>query len=295
MQSTAEVPQRRAERFDATVDYITAYWQPEDAHGFPERSILEAINGEVKAGNTEQRRSQRGIEWFGAGATWLGTRGDERYHRAHGPSAHRTWEESALSCTSLSRLDLALTCHQGADELQTAAEAYRESCSAPATRGRPSKKLLIQNNEGGQTFALGSRRSDVYLRLYDWGVAHQTAAAGCCWRYEAELKGSVATRHAAFLLSSTQRELAIAAIVRTLFTDRSVTVPIVSEALRIDMRPQPPSTVDRKLAWLSKQVRPALRKLYDAGYLESALEALGVFDMVERDSLNYKRYSDGNR
>lgn len=136
------------------------------------------------------------------------------------------------------------------------------------------------NESGGATFALGARTSDVYLRLYDWGVAHESSEPGCCWRYEAELKGAVATRYGSLLHSGSTSDAAIAGLVYALFTDRRCTMPEIADAIRLTKRPRKKTDLEGKLNWLSTQIRPSVRRLIEKGYIEAVIEALGLDEYV---------------
>lgn len=120
----------------------------------------------------------------------------------------------------------------------------------------------------------------MYLRLYDWGVAHKTSPAGCHWRYEAELKGSRATQAAALLRSADVVDLAIRGLVYSLYTDRRIPVEWSPEAPAIKLPPSTRSTRMKRLAWLSKLVRPSVQRLVADGQLVAVIKALGLSEHV---------------
>lgn len=294
MTDTVQAFDGRASTFDATIDYITAFWNQDALERFPEAQIMEQINGEIAEGHREQRRSRNGIDWFGSGGAFVGTRDDQRFYRAHGHCAHAGTPTAAQTCSSLSRIDGALTVgfeHPQTGRARTAFDGFRQL--APAA-GQPRSARLIENSTSGETCYVGSRQSDTYLRLYDWGVAHDAAPAGCRWRFEVEWKGARANSVGSLLLSHELRELAIAALVRTTFTDRRIEVPWETGILRSAMETRQPTTVERQMAWLASQVRPTVGSLTDSGYLSGVLDALGLTGRVTINPPN-NGIDNGNR
>jgi len=284
MQSTATALQSTPEGYDGRVDYITAYWSPDDANRFPETSILEAINGKITEGYTERSARHAGITWLQAAGIGLGIRADERFYRAQGDCAASYWALHSKGCTQVSRLDVALTVALSEPEHGAAQRLYREFCALPRAAGQPRTAKLVQDSKRGETCSVGSRTSDVYLRVYDWGVAHASAPSGCRWRFEAELKGERATSALALLRDDASPELAAAALARTLFTDRRIEVPVMTQTKRISIRVREETDIEAKLRWLEQSIGPSVRKMIDAGYIEAVLDALGITEHVSINS-----------
>jgi len=276
MQSTAHAPSGLASGWSAQLDYLTAYWHPEDAEAFPENEILGYIHEQIEAGNDEQRRSSNGIEWFGAGGAAAGWRGGDRFIRYSGEAAARYGLAHSASSTSYSRADCALTQSLRSPRRGEAARIFRHLGRLPRAAGQPRKRTFTESEEGGQTVTLGSRTSDVYLRVYDYGIAHDCAPVGCRWRYEAELKGDRADWAVALLRSGEVRELAMAALVRTIFTDRRIDLEDMTGGAAIKLDPLTKTSRMKRLEWLQKQVRPAVERLIRDGQLEAAITALGL-------------------
>lgn len=280
MQNTVRVFNDSPISYDAGVDFITAYWSEEFAEQFPGKWLTEFIHEQRQKGEREYARSSNGIDWWGSSHVHIGCRDGERFVRASGPGSDAVFGRCHGSYSSLSRLDLAATCSFGSPQGEAATALYRGFCELPPAFGQPRGSRLVADSKGGNTCYVGSRTSDVYLRLYDWGVAHGSGAAETTWRFEAELKGSVANDYAALLMSETQRELAAAAMVRTLFTDRRIECPWNSAPNRPMARPRRKTEEEEKLKWLSEQVSPTCRKLIESGYIEACIEALGLASYV---------------
>lgn len=281
MQSTAQALTANPDSWDADIDYLTAYWSLDEREAFPEAKLIGYINGQINAGHREQRRSSHGIEWWGAGGAALGVRDGERYYRASGQCAAEVFRTCAGSARHFSRLDGRLDCCYAQAQERRGRAAYEGFQRLPRAAGQPRSAKLVQDTDRGETLYIGSRQSDVFLRFYDAGIAHETHRAGCRWRYEVELKGSRATDAAALLYKATSQELATAALVRTAFTDRRVTCPVLLEDLRCKVRSRETTDLDRRLDWLAGQVAPSVARLVADGYIEAALEALGLGQLVE--------------
>lgn len=280
MTSTADSIWNTPESWYAGVDYLTAYWNPVDSDRFPEHKLIEKLHGQIAEGNPERIVNRRGVIWHESGSVGLGRRGDERWYRASGHGAESALEICAPSLSAVRRLDCQITGTWGDHQGECGSRAYEAFTALGNAFGKTRTATLITDNSGGNSCSFGSRTSECYLRIYDHGVKHGTSEPGCCWRFEAELKGRTADRYASLLMSETQRELAAAAITRTLFTDRRIEVPIMARELRTDVRPQEPMTMEKKLRWIEQSVAPSIATLREQGYLQAALEALGLSDHV---------------
>lgn len=281
MQSTAQALAEPFGQWESHCDYITAYWAEADSGRFPERQLLEAINGKIAEGHQPTTAAGNGITWHGAPGLNIGWRDGERFLRCSGPDADTIGWIHSETASSFSRADFALTgCARSARRGQ-ARSLYEWARRLPRAYAQPQKCGLIEQNDGGETFTLGSRQSDVYLRVYDHGVAHDCAPSGHRWRYEAELKGDRATKAVALLRGSEQRQLAIAGLVRTLFTDRRIPMPVDIEAIESAMPTPTRSARMKRLEWMRSQVAPSVAKLIEEGQLEAVLEALGLAQYVQ--------------
>lgn len=261
---------------EAGVDYITAYWSTADRNAFPESTIRGLIDGRKTEGFKEQRRSSNGITWTGCGSHFRGSRDGERYYRASGHSAQSAFKEVAQTSTAVSRIDLQCTVGFGHPALECASRAFTAFCALPRRAGQPRTARLVQDNSRGQTCSIGSRNSDVYLRIYDHGVAHKSSPAGCRWRLEAELKGRAATRYSALLFKDDSGAPPIGDMVHQLFRDRRVRPPWRSGVGFSFARDVDVSDVDRKMKWLAGQVEPSVAWLVAEGYIDGVLDALGL-------------------
>jgi len=138
------------------------------------------------------------------------------------------------------------------------------------------------NDEGG-TLYIGSRRSDVFARLYDKGAELRTLPGRLLWRYEVELKHRHAERAVAQLFVDSvlpsDRLVCIFENVRHYFTVHAVPFPDVPDAAKQYPVVQYESRVTddaTTLRWFRTQVYPALMRLDGNGKLDQALEALQI-------------------
>jgi len=134
-------------------------------------------------------------------------------------------------------------------------------------------------SNGGTTLYVGSRASDQYGRFYDKGKERDPKSlAGMEWRYEVEFKGKRAARVLEVMKQEVARgdvEQAIGATVYKWFAGREVT-PIYArngKPLAMDVKAELTSD-EVKLLWLTKQVRPSIRRLVEHGKLDQVMDAL---------------------
>lgn len=102
------------------------------------------------------------------------------------------WLGSVLSVKKLNRVDLAYDDFDGNYSIDYAEKAYFDDAFKSRNGGRNPKATYIKEVQGhtitGYTFAVGSRQSNVYWRIYD-KAQEQGAPSGTVWyRTEAELK-----------------------------------------------------------------------------------------------------------
>lgn len=177
---------------------------------------------------------------------------------------------------NVSRLDLQLTAGwHGAAPRSLADEAY-QAVELHKRGGRPLDRTLLSSRSGGSTCYCGSRRSDVFGRVYDKGVESGTGEAGTMWRWELELKRDVAELTARELALAESLTAIVAEIVHGKFTDWGVPVP-PGPSLPLHMKPpKPRNDAARILEWLSRAVRPSVRFLLAAVGPEATYSALGL-------------------
>lgn len=280
MRCTAKPFSTSAEAWTASIDYYTGYWPAVDLERVPEAEIFSIINEEADNGQRERASRNQGIDWFGAGGCYYGSRGDERWVRLSGDRAARSWRVAQGADAAVRRVDCAVTCRFAAPQPEGARAAFAQWERLPAGFGQPTRARLVATKATGDTFYLGSRQSEAYLRLYDYGAAHGTDRLGAAWRFEVEAKGRLATRWAALLSSSSVEQIAAAGLVYAAFCDRRVEVPFEASALRGEIDTEVESPLAAKLEWLSTQVRPTVGRLIELGYLEEVIERLGLRDVI---------------
>lgn len=143
----------------------------------------------------------------------------------------------------------------------------------------PEPVLIAPRKGKGDTLAIGSRSSPRYGRLYDKGAESGEDYYHSSWRYEVEYKGEAvphilrALRTAkfdrTFILRTVAGQFDSWHISRT-FNTASPIAPIRIGKRKTDW--------ERKLEWLSKQVRGTVDKLREHGLELDALAALGFLD-----------------
>lgn len=192
--------------------------------------------------------------------------------------ANFAWLKVAMTAKKVTRLDLAVTVYLKEPVMGVAARHYAKAGKSP---NEQRKYGVILNSRGGQTCYVGSRQSNFYGRIYDKG-AEQGDEKGLVWRYEVECKSP---KNLGMVKEMYQRWLDDKPILEDVceyvwrwYKDRGVS-PIFDPrgGTRFDVDVEVISmNDDRRIAWLSKQVQPTIRKLVEAGKGKAALDALGI-------------------
>lgn len=193
------------------------------------------------------------------------------------------------------RIDPQVTVQLGADDpgyarqMAELADVYRRS---GAREGFPFKVHVRDGKGDGDTLEMGTRGSEVYLRLYDkyregFKKPHRKMVepdqfpAGT-WRFEGELKGGAAVEMYSRLCEAPSLGEGVLSEVRGLFADHGVELP-VDGAKGLPVRElKHRSDVDRTRAWLRSSVRPSIEQLIADGLLSEVLSDLGLFELVSK-------------
>lgn len=197
---------------------------------------------------------------------------------ARSAAANMAWVKVAMTAKKITRLDLAVTVYLKRKNPGLAARHYALAGKGSSTQR---KYGVVLNSRGGQTCYVGSRQSNFYGRIYDKG-AEQGDETGYVWRYEVECKGP---SNLAMLREMYQRWLDdkpvmvdVCEYVWRWFKDRGISPafrPDGGDNFQMDAQVVSMND-DRRIAWLSKQVRPTVAKLIEAGKGGAALAALGI-------------------
>ncbi|MGI9251403.1 MAG: replication initiation factor domain-containing protein [Pseudohongiellaceae bacterium] len=184
----------------------------------------------------------------------------------------------APTAKRISRVDLAVTVELPKPDPRLAQRGWDKNATATERQ-----YAMIQNSKNGKTLYVGSRQSDQYGRLYDKGVKDLGREPGEVWRYEIELKSK--PKNMALLQSMYDRwrlhgidSADVTQYVHQWFAVRGVS-PKFSARGKGMPRPDLEATVmtaEKKLRWLSQQVRPTITALIDAGLGDAAIRALGL-------------------
>lgn len=214
------------------------------------------------------------------GLRWLYRETDRRYMMvASSDMAAELWPRIVMSGVKVTRVDMAVDVlldkplpgliHRWYNVLSRVDNKWGTSA--------------ILNSSMGQTLYSGSRQSDLYGRVYDKGAQSGDSVPGSWYRYEIELKAKRARQASTMLVENrftphVARQEAVKTV-HDFFHNRYVPVPFTPETfensawLTAYVRQ---SSTDKKIAWLSTQVRPTVEYLFEVGLGDAALEALGL-------------------
>lgn len=202
--------------------------------------------------------------------------------RLSGHGAAVAWREalSRVEYCNVTRIDLCVTVEP---KMRMTGIATNEYASLIARNHQPHiNKKLVTSSDGGETMYIGSRTSQIFLRLYDKS-AEQGNDPGDKWRYEVEYKKPVAQQIAEMIMAYAGSKLTsttkvVADTVFNAFSQRGVK-PIFSSDLETVLPTRAKkerSPVEAQMRWLAVSVSPAVRRLVAAGYGDAIREMLGL-------------------
>jgi hypothetical protein len=255
---------------EAGLDYLTLTSRDPNATHLA-NVALELFATTHADGDKRREWSWMGYQgWCNRTTSW-GNRHDGQILRVSGPLADLAFPKAYPHADSCSRIDLQVTAEMPRGKCDLASGGYHRAVADARRRGAPLKVSLIVNSDGGQTLYLGSRKSELFARLYNKEAESGDPHWARNWRWELECKGQraqVAAR--GFQLLSDPRRALLLTVFRH-FHDRGVTPPwplVDGETLPVPKAPR--SNDQRRLDWLATQVKPALddlRQRYDPDHL----------------------------
>jgi hypothetical protein len=260
-------------------DWITATAKDPDKRERLRGLCIDRIQHEHHNGGEWRQWSWQGFEGVSCGQLTFGDRerDDCTIVRVSGGLAGSIWREVSANTDNCSRLDLAVTVRLDRYIGDVAALGYQQACKAARDRGTELHVSLIVSNHGGGTCYLGSRKSELFGRLYDKERESGDGAYRNCWRWELETKGRRALTYLHQLAIGGDERPHIQQTVCTYFTERGVTLPWDGGAPCALRGPVLVETDDdRRLAWLADQVQGSIRGLIGRGHRAAVLEALGL-------------------
>lgn len=179
-------------------------------------------------------------------------------------------------CTNVSRLDLQITATYEHGGVRSVAKGVYGARADAARGGRPTSRTLLTGTNGSATCYVGSRRSDLFGRVYDKGVESRSGPPGASWRFEVELKRGRAALTAKELSQVESLASEAAAIVCGAFSAWGVRFPSTWPASLSPQIVEEDSDAVVSLAWLRTGVSPTVRRLLSMGMLSEVLSALGL-------------------
>lgn len=215
----------------------------------------------------------------GTGAAY-GTRWDGHIFQASGYAAHDA-RGLGLPWDNVPRVDVAVTVWYEQDECASIAHHATISRRFSKSRGVSGWKVThIDGGDDGTTTYIGSRESDIYIRIYDkWRESERDEGYERAIRYEVEYKGDAAKEVWAASHRTTPGREYLAALVSDCLGRRGVHIPrLVQGALVASPVVRPPKTnTERRLAWMRNQVAPSVAKLLTDGVnRDTILAELGL-------------------
>ncbi len=242
---------------------------------------------EERAGNKMADFALRGYAGLRCGRVRWGLRVDGEIVQLSGDLAAQELDNAAKLSDNCSRIDVAVTLRiqPGYPGLELA--HFKEHCADYNREGRKASATLVQSDDGGATFYLGKRVSDVMLRVYNKEAESQDERYRCCHRYELEIKGDRAKLTLEDLSRASDPATVCQGIVWNWATDHGLS-PAWDQHSDFRLVPglKRRSDTETKLNWLASAVRPTVDWLREFGHQARVLKALGYDDSNSGRFLN---------
>lgn len=284
----ARIEEEEMEAYEVSIDYLTCSWKRgEDTEGRMSGLMNLAIRatGDLRGGlqYAEQiPEHSLGYKGIRVGNIFVGEHEQQGILvRASGKSAMKMVIEIPDMPDNVSRLDVQLTVFCKTDKASIIQEIGHHASSYRFDTGcRPFGVAAINGFGSGDTCYLGSRKSDVFLRVYDKA---RESGGDAAWRnairYEAELKKAWSNRAYVALASNHWSPSKMLGVLSQTFAAKGVVLPVVRpSALPVrDTEEDWETEVERTLRWFTTQVSPSVAKLLTKGASrDQVMKALGL-------------------
>lgn len=259
--------------------------------------LIEYISSEGNEMGQSGRLGYRGIQ---SGGSFAGARDDDYMIMISGHYAHEAFRVLYRPDAHFSRIDMQVTVKWDRLPINTAKKGYKDANAAnvllPESRRREVR--LIVGNDNNDTLYVGSAKSEQRGCLYNKEAQSEDTTYAGAWRYECRFKNKQATAIAAQYASFGDKAVAWASdIVALWWESRGVEAPWAhdEEATPIAPPRSVPSDVESKLAWLRRQVAPALQTLLKLTDYATVIAALGLADGTLHNALTGEIYEEPPR
>lgn len=257
--------------------------------------MLHAVVRDVyqgQAGVMRKQWSQLGYSGSAFGPVRWGFRPDGVMVQASGQAAHIICELLPWVGWHCTRIDLQVTV-KDTRSTQERMLLHRNQALTGRTAaggGRPWRVRYIEGMGDGDSLYIGSRASQVMMRVYDKeresGRADEYLG---CVRYEVEFKGAAARTAFAQVTDSTARRRAVLDIVAAKCAHYGIEAPLDTPTGAVyNIRGQAEVTdLEAQMCWLARSVAPVVKRLTRLGYKADVLQALGIGTVDESETSLY--------
>lgn len=284
LQASGKGPSWPAETRSVDLDWLTCTASTDGSSEALWQCGERILTDNEAVGYVPTRWQAHGYRGWCSDGIRLGSRLSGSIVSMSGLKCRENWKQALSAAEHCSRIDVAVDVYLNPEVPSLTRDVYQTLFHKPPGNGRPAKRTLILNSDGGSTLYIGSRVSDRFARIYDKGIEQQTAPAGNWYRFELEVKGDSSHPFADQLLRIEDYKAALLGTVAHYFRERSaLAIPHGKKfVIRNESRPAP--TDARRLHWLSSQVRGTVLELTRSVGTARVLEALGLPTSAVRDS-----------
>jgi len=268
---------------ESQADWVTftSNGHPRDSRLFEwGRSVMRAEEGR---GGKRVPWALRGYAGEHCGKASVGERPGSDIVQLSGQAAADHLREGYSRCSSVTRLDLAVTVRSAMPDQVHEWAQWSRFLDWRRENGSPMKGRFITDADGGATAYIGSRQSELFLRIYDKEAECRQADddkgaehyAGC-HRYELEVKGRRAFVQVEKYLDADNP----AFMVRCWLTDwlrrhGMDSEPINNRNVALSPGFRRRTDTQTRLRWLENQVQPTIEWLKYHGHEAQVFRALG--------------------
>jgi DNA relaxase NicK len=247
-----------------------------------EAIVLPELLAEMQAGRKIHARSLFGYTGKMGEHAFVGAGDRGCMIQLSGNMAWSRWADAARHSRKCTRIDLQVTRPVDVEPGEYIREMYAMARMARKREGRQPEPQLVDTPSGAKMLTIGSRQSELYGRMYDKFRESKVESYKGTVRWEIEAKGQTAIDLCAWLLENKAEPYVVRHIVREFWDKRGMTTGWIDS--EVDSMSHPTTrtrTDDTKLAWISTQVAPAMRVLFEHGRASDVIRAVWGLELDE--------------
>jgi hypothetical protein len=269
----------------AGIDWLTLTTTSIETKRRQWRYFNEIVAEDLSNGHSVVRSGQLGFVGTRTRHGFLGDREERQMLVVSGSRAKKAilLASKGDHCT---RIDVQVTVHLGGEDVSAFLERQAENATRGFhARGTAREPTKIYKGDKCQTVYVGSRKSDIFVRLYDKHAESKDEEWAGCVRMEVEFKGKASQALWAHVAEKGEGTMYLLQCLLAVLAKKGIDVSKVDlDRQDIVMPPPEKNRIEATIGWLASQVAPSVQRVVAERGWKFAINLLFSGCMNDEDS-----------